>query len=510
MRPATWPIGLLVALAVGCSGGSAADDVTVPDAGIDAPISGGRYDSPDDFDHTGCAPGSFAGRDPQGIYHLQIDFDGFRTTTAARFDVLGPGVFDGVLAGRDVTAALASDDDLFLYRSLDADNSRSLDLCAVDASGAVTGQYAFCNSQDCILARVTGKKVERLAEAPSSGLTLLGEYANGAWADGITVNVRVAGNLAYLARYQDGLRIVDITNPGGMVDVGHAPCEDTSGSEIYNDVKLLTVGPATYAIMASNVAGAVVWDVSRPATPALVAHLGTPVGSRPLDVHTLFLVGTTAYLANVDLGLEIWDLADPAHPVKLGQLPTPPGPGDELLHDLMIRGDRAYLNFWSVGMVVADVSDPTAPVALGTFADYGETTSHSSWVTTVGARQIAAHGDEQWGSHLRLVDVTENTPGFTHQVGEWQTRPEVSAHNLMAFGTTVFAAYYQDGIRVIDIADPAAPRQVAWFNTWPGYDRTYGRSFYEGAVGLDVDLARRRIYVADSNRGLMILADTRQ
>ena len=29
------------------------------------------------------------------------------------------------------------------------------------------------------------------------------------------------------------------------------------------------------------------------------------------------------------------------------------------------------------------------------------------------------------------------------------------------------------------------------------------------AVGIDVDLARKRIYVADSNRDLIILADTR-
>ena len=36
-------------------------------------------------------------------------------------------------------------------------------------------------------------------------------------------------------------------------------------------------------------------------------------------------------------------------------------------------------------------------------------------------------------------------------------------------------------------------------------DRSYGKSFFEGAVGIDVDLARNRIYVADSNRNLMIL-----
>jgi hypothetical protein len=44
---------------------------------------------------------------------------------------------------------------------------------------------------------------------------------------------------------------------------------------------------------------------------------------------------------------------------------------------------------------------------------------------------------------------------------------------------------------------------VKWFNTWEG---TRGRAFYEGALGIDVDLAAGRIYVADIPRGLLVLA----
>ena len=64
-------------------------------------------------------------------------------------------------------------------------------------------------------------------------------------------------------------------------------------------------------------------------------------------------------------------------------------------------------------------------------------------------------------------------------------------------------AHYQDGLRVLDLSDPTRPRPVAWANTWT-YAGARGRSFYEGAVGLDVDPATRRIYVADSERGLLI------
>ena len=92
---------------------------------------------------------------------------------------------------------------------------------------------------------------------------------------------------------------------------------------------------------------------------------------------------------------------------------------------------------------------------------------------------------------------------------EWKTRDFVSIHNIMAFGTKAYFTYYQDGVRVLDIADPPHPQQLGYYNTWdPQADYT-SSDFFEGAVGFDVDLARQLVFVADSPRGLLILATTR-
>lgn len=472
------------------------------------PDGPGRFDSPSDFDRAeaGCVRGAMAGVAPDGIFHFQAVYeDGGTGTGAARLDELAAWEYGGALAGGDATRAWLDDNTLFLYRDLGEERSRSLLLCE-QSNGELHGAYAYCTPEECYLARATARRVEPLDEPAAGGLTLLSEHASPTWGDGITVNVRVKGDLAYLARYQDGLRIVDISNPQAPVDVGHGPCEFPDQREIYNDVKLVDTGGRRYAIMGSNVVGAVVWDVTTPSAPAIAAHFGTPEFEGGTNIHTLFIDGGKAYLANTRRGLEIWDLADPRAPQKLSQFFPSDAPDGAFLHDLFVDGNRAYLNSWNAGMVIADVSNPAAPRAVGTFVGYGDdTSSHSNWVTTIGARRIAAHGDEEWGSHLRFVDVTEGTGSFLRQVGEWQTRPEVSAHNIMAVGNEVFVAYYQDGVRIIDISDPASPRQTAWFNTWPGYDRAYGWSFFEAAIGIDLDLARNRIYVADSHRGLLIL-----
>jgi hypothetical protein len=60
-------------------------------------------------------------------------------------------------------------------------------------------------------------------------------------------------------------------------------------------------------------------------------------------------------------------------------------------------------------------------------------------------------------------------------------------------------------VRVVDLSDPTSPRQVAWFNTWDPMAAGAGDSFFEGACGVDIDPATRTVYVADINRGLLVL-----
>ena len=78
----------------------------------------------------------------------------------------------------------------------------------------------------------------------------------------------------------------------------------------------------------------------------------------------------------------------------------------------------------------------------------------------------------------------------------------------MAFGDKAYFTYYQDGVRVMNLADPTNPKLVGYYNTWdPQADYT-SSDFFEGAVGIDVDLARHLVFVADSPRGLLILQDS--
>ena len=173
------------------------------------------------------------------------------------------------------------------------------------------------------------------------------------------------------------------------------------------------------------------------------------------------------------------------------------------MHDLMIRDRIAYLSSWANGFLIVDCNNPAQPLLRGSYT-YARSTSHSNWVQSMGGRLIAMHGDEDYTAHLRMLDVTD--PANIRLLSEWQTRPEVSIHNVMMLGTRGYMAHYQDGVRVLDLSDPARPRPLAHFNTWT-LAGDPGVSFYEGAVGIDVDLDQRLVFVADSQRGLLILRE---
>ena len=318
-------------------------------------------------------------------------------------------------------------------------------------------------------------------------LALLGE-TNGdpPWPPG-TRNVRVDGDLAYLARADDGLRIVDISDPAHPIERGH----HVGPNRWDNDVKLISAGGRRYAIVASQ--PCLVIDVSSPSAPWLAAEI-------PFSAHTLFLDGTTGYFATGAGGeVAVFDLSNPPAPRYLGGYD-----GASSVHDLYVEGGIAYLSATEEGMIVVDLRDPAHPIELGR-EDVGDEWRywHSPWLTRVGGRSIIVHGDEGRGGGLRTLDGDPASPTFLEPLGAWWSRPDISIHNVMAFGTRAYVAHYRDGVRVLDLSDPTTPALIGYWNTWRL--GTPSAVSFEGALGIDVDRARRRIYVADSIRGLMIL-----
>lgn len=479
-------IAFAAVILLGCgSDASVGPDALPVDAPIDAPDRFvGMWDDPHDLPRANCRPGAMAGFARRDVW---LDL-GLRTA------VEGGALATYVPTWLDDERVphLLTDDDLFIRRvtpRFDGDhNLEAFTVCDVLEDGTIRGASVLCFADRCLPPRPFEEApFGRIAgEAEGDGLTRLGEVA----LEGPAVNVRVARGVAFVAMRDRGLRTIAIADGVPRLLGWYEPHAND-----FNDVKLMTVGGRHYAIMAGYPSEVV--DVTDPARPLPVAQLTA------LGAHTLSAEGTwVALVDGVRARLAVYDLADPHRPLHRGTAEVE-GLVDGF-HDVHLHGGLAYASAPYHGLVVFDAR-VAVPIELGRTVEDGSRYWHSPWRTDVAGQPIILNGDEfaTPDNGLRLLDGDRGSPTFLGTVGEWHLRGETSMHNVMAIGDRVYLAHYQDGIRVLDISTPSAPRQIGYYNTWtPEHARASGLS---GAFGLDVDPVTRRIYVADSTRGLLVL-----
>ena len=486
---------MLAAAACGDGGHSSTTPDAPPDVAVPAVTPGCvevAQQSPDAYskasDFGPVVPGTLAGWDPDGRWFLT----GTQVGSVSSFFFEKQG--SQVIVDRDPAhPGTIDDDELFQYETVNQGVVYTVAKRVSNraADGSFRAERAVCDGGSCrVCTAVMIRAEHNNGEGEGDGLALLGQLNDPTWGPGYTFNVRVEGTLAYLIR-QDGLHIIETADPAHPIELGHYKRSEPGYS---NDVKLVDAGSKRYALLADYPIDVV--DVTDPAHPALAAQI-------PEESHTLAVEHRDnkvyAYLGNYDATCPIYDVTDPTHATKLGTFRT----AGMLVHDLSVDNGIAYLNAWDAGFQVVDYTNPAAPVLVGKWAPTPTLTSHSNWTTMAGGKHIALHGEEAYGAHLHIIDLATMQP-----IAEWKTRDYVSIHNIMAFGTKAYFTHYQDGVRVLDVSDPLHPQQIGYYNTWdPQADYT-SSEFFEGAVGIDVDMTRHLVFVADSPRGLLILSDS--
>lgn len=194
-----------------------------------------------------------------------------------------------------------------------------------------------------------------------------------AWSDVHSIlrvihDVTVVDGVAYLASWDAGTHLVDVSNPADPTHLG--------AIEPYD--------PADLATLSGD-------EISREQT--------TPPGNHhyaaPNDDGTLLAVNKEAWAvedADGDVlggpgGIELYDVSDPATPELLATIPPTESPAPTISgvwttsHNFEFRGERLYTSWYEAGVKLYDVSDPTAPAELAAWRDPA---NRSFWTAQVG------------------------------------------------------------------------------------------------------------------------------
>jgi hypothetical protein len=331
-----------------------------------------------------------------------------------------------------------------------------------------------------------------------------------------------SGTVAFCA-VGDGFATVDVSDPASPTVLAERRgllADRASGpmSGIY-DVKydadtLLVVGPAN----AGSPKAALFYDVSDPASPERIGVYDTGY-----PIHNSDFVDGTAYLtANTGQGNGLV-MVDPndGDPESVGSwsIASVESGWNRVnsavwsLHDVFVQDGTAYIAHWDAGTWIVDVSDPGEPELVtkvrgrdpSRFADMGfqqiafeqlQPPGNDHYVAVNDDASLLGVGMESWDadtdddrggpSGIDLYDISTPTdpqalatidpPGSSNSTygGVWTT-----SHNFEFRGDRLYTSWYQGGVRVFDVSDPADPIELA---AWRDTDET---SFWTARYATD-------------------------
>ncbi len=259
----------------------------------------------------------------------------------------------------------------------------------------------------------------------------------------------------------------DVTNPENitLIDTVRVDARTVNDVKVSEDGRIAVISREG----ASNRKnGLVILDVSEP-------QVGVRILSRYDDqlkggVHNVFVHADHIYAVNNGRRFDIINIEDPSEPYRVGrfELDTP----GHSIHDIWVVDGVAFTSNWHDGVYAIDVGGggqggaPNNPVVLGSY-QYPSGWNHAAYPyrsKSTGKFYVFA-GDEAFPYGLSGRESGEATPraaGWIHVVewDDWENPteiaryevPEAGTHNLWIEDDVLYVAYYNGGLRVVDIS----------------------------------------------------------
>ena len=287
------------------------------------------------------------------------------------------------------------------------------------------------------------------------------------------------GNIAVLGSYGcRGAFIFDITNPDAPV---LANWYNPGNSQQF--LEAIVIGNRAYFGSGSGQGGVHIVDVTNPYAPVFLGSVDSTHGNGNNYIHEMVVVdqGGARYLIENynSLGtrpLKIINVTDPANPVFVRSfIPTEP----QWVHAMVVRGNRMFTSGWgntsSRGRTeIYDVSSlgTQAPTLLGYVEDQISITHgnnmHSAWPSEDGNYLYSCRETNNGDGDVRVYDIHD--PAAPLQVNRLSMQAlhlnAVSPHNPVVAGNYLYVSWYQAGLQVFNISNPANPVRVGQYDTF--------------------------------------------
>lgn len=282
------------------------------------------------------------------------------------------------------------------------------------------------------------------------------------------------GNIAVLGSYQcRGAFIFDVSNPDNPVLAAHY---NPTPSQQF--LEAIVIGNRGY-FGSGNGGGVHIVDLSNPSSPQLLGVVDEAHGNGFNSVHEIvvwdnFLIENFNSLTATKI-LKIINISNPANPVLVREInPTEP----QWVHAMHVRGNRLFTSGWGNNQnrgrtEIYDISNITtqAPTLLGAIEDQTGITAgngmHSSWSSEDGNYLYSARETSNQSGDIRVYNISNPAQPLLVKRIEMADLGlnAITPHNPVVMGNKLYVSWYQAGVQVFDISNPANPRRIGQYDT---------------------------------------------
>lgn len=269
----------------------------------------------------------------------------------------------------------------------------------------------------------------------------------------------------FTSRRPGGVHIIDISTPATPRVVNFIA---STGNSIWQEINGFR--KTAYKVSQENSDGLQIIDLS-PLDQNKPAVLVKSTTEWFRVAHTVYVDTTTTparlFVAYANTaGVMIFSLEDPHNPKLLRTIV-----GET--HDMFARGDRLYasnqfkstITIWNIANVAT-----SAPVKLGiidfnqvspTKGEPAASISHNSWPSE--DNKVLFTTEETKGSTVKAFDIGSfSLTSPPKLLGTWVADKSIIAHNVFVRGGLLYVAHYTAGLRVLDVSNPAAMKEIAF------------------------------------------------
>ena len=304
-----------------------------------------------------------------------------------------------------------------------------------------------------------------------------------------------SGNEYALVGYEQGLSIVDVTNPTAPVVAFDVPGTTSIWREVKtwqnyayvttegccNGLQIINLGYLPDSIQVKYWTG----------DGAIAGQLET-IHALHVDEGHVYLYGSNLFNGSA----LVVDLADPWNPVYKSHTPG------TYVHDGYVRNDTLWSGHIYDGYFsVFDVTNKSNPVLLATQLTPTQFT-HNTWLNDAGT--VLFTTDENSGSYLGAYDITDLSN--IRELDRLQLTPGSGSviHNTHTLNDYEVISWYKDGVAIVDVSRPDNMIVTGFYDTYP---QGSGNGF-NGAWGVYPFLPSGNLVVSDIDNGLIVLTPT--